>query len=715
MPRPEPPPVPPPSGWASRWRGWAALAGLVAFLGGSAGAADPAPGGSGGDLTMLSVEELMKLEVTTVARAPQRVSDSPAAVFVITGDDIRRSGFTGIPEALRLAPGLEVAHVDAHDWAISARGFNDIFANKLLVMMDGRSLYTPLFSGVYWDLQDTLMEDVDRIEVIRGPGATMWGANAVNGVINIITKSAQETQGGLITGMGGTGESNGGAVRYGGQLGADTYYRVYTKYDDGNASVLPDGSNAYDGWQMGRAGFRVDSGAAGSNPLTLQGDVYSGRLHEVYTNLLSVSPYTPYLAPETSTVEGGNVLGRWTHTISADSELTLQTYYDRTFRDDPAIVREDRQTLDFDLQHQFAWGERQKIVWGAGYRVSFQDVSDTFRAIVGPGHRADQLASAFAQDELTLIEKRLKVTLGSKFEHNDYSGFEVQPSGRLTWTPEERQTVWLAVSRAERTPSEVEVGARLNALPVYPNPGLPFLPPAVTSGFGNPNFASGRTLAYELGYRVQPLDRLAFDLATYYNVYDRQRTIELYPPPTPGDPFSFIHLFPGQPGVPPPNVALTYGNNLYAESYGAEAAATWQLTDQWHWRAAYTFTDVQAHTRPGSTDPGTVYTERIVEGDSPRHQFSLRSSMDLPAQVEWDFTVRYVGGLDEGLGASNPPVPGYVTLDARLGWAPTRRLELSVAGQNLVASRHPERYGDALSNQITDVGRGVYGKMTWRF
>ena len=657
----------------------------------------------------------MSIQVTTVSRAPQKVSDSPAAVFVITGDDIRRSGFTGIPEALRLAPGLEVARVDAHDWAISARGFNDVFANKLLVMMDGRSLYTPLFSGVYWDLQDTLMEDVDRIEVIRGPGATMWGANAVNGVINIITKSAQETQGGLVTAIGGSGESNGGAVRYGGQLGADTYYRVYTKYDDGNASKLPDGSDAYDGWKMGRAGFRIDSGAAGGNPLTLQGDVYSGRLHESYTNILSVSPYTPYLAPETSTVEGGNVLGRWTHTIAAESEVTLQTYYDRTFRDDPAILREDRQTLDLDLQHQFAWGERQKIVWGAGYRVSFQDASDTFRVVLGPGHRADQLASAFAQDEITLVENRLKLTAGTKFEHNDYSGFEIQPSGRLTWTPQERQTVWVAVSRAERTPSQAESAARLNQFPVYPTPSLPFLPPSVTSVFGNPEFASGELVAYELGYRVQPLDRLAFDVATYYNVYDRLRTVELDPPPSPGNPFPFIHLFPGQPGVPPPNVALIYGNNLYAETYGAEAAATWQLTEQWRWRAAYTFTDMQTHTLPGSTDPATVFSELIVEGDSPRHQFSLRSSMDLPRNVEWDFNVRYVSGLEQIAGAPVATVSGYVTLDMRLGWAPTRRLELSVAGQNLVTSHHAEYYGNALDSQITDVRRSVYGKLTWRF
>ncbi len=702
----------------SRWRS-AVAAGLavwVACAPGGARAADTAtPGAGRSDLTLLSVEELMNLQVTTVSRTPQRVSDSPAAVFVITQDDIRRSGFLSLPETLRLAPGMDVARVDGHDWAISARGFNDLFAGKLLVMIDGRSVYTPLLAGVYWDVQDLLMEDVDRIEVVRGPGATMWGANAVNGVVNIITKSAQETQGGLVTSSASSAGAESGAVRYGGKLGQETFYRAYVKYDTFDNSRFPDGSEAYDSGRMGRTGFRIDSRAGDRNALTLQGDAYAGRLQQTYTNMLTTTPYTEYLTRDTTAVEGENLLGRWTHTISDRSDLTLQAYYDRTYRDDPVILREDRQTLDFDLQHRFGVGERQTVIWGAGYRVSFQEVGNTFRGALGPGHRADQLFSAFGQDEINLVDKRLTLTLGSKFEHNDYTGFEIQPSGRLTWTPTTRQTVWVAVSRAERTPSEVEAISRLNLSPVFPNAILPFIPPAVTSLYGNPNDESGQLIAYEFGYRVQPLDQLSFDLAAYYNVYDRLPSIEYYPAPTPGNPFSFIHLFPGDVGTPPANVGVTWDNQLYGETYGGELAANWQLAEWWRWRGAYTFLDTQIHARPGSFDSTTGMHELILENNSPSHQFLLRSSMDLPHDVEWDVNLRYVSALGANPGSPVPRVDGYVTMDVRLAWRPTRALELSLASQNLLQERHAEFYGSQLESPVAAVERTVYGKVTWRF
>jgi len=293
----------------------------------------------------------MNVEVTSVSRRAEKLSVAPAAISVITAEELRRSGATSIPEALRLVPGMEVARVDAHNWAISARGFNDLFANKLLVLMDGRSVYTPLFSGVYWDVQDTLLEDIERIEVIRGPGATLWGANAVNGVINIITRSARDTQGLLLAGGGGTEEQGFAAVRYGGKLGDNAYYRVYAKYFNRDDQVLPDGNDSNDRWNMARGGFRIDWDASPENHFTLQSDLYSGRLNQTY---FLPAPNPPYAQTNQAhlNVEGGNVLGRWSHTISERSDMKLQVYFDRTVRDGP-VLDEDRDTFDLDLQHHF--------------------------------------------------------------------------------------------------------------------------------------------------------------------------------------------------------------------------------------------------------------------------------------------------------------------------------------------------------------------------
>jgi iron complex outermembrane recepter protein len=645
-------------------------------------AAEPA---STPDFGSMSIEDLMKIPVTSFSKREEQLSEVSGALHVITQDDIRRSGAPNIPEALRMAPGLQVARVASHSWAISARGFNDIFANKLLVLQDGRSIYTPLFSGVFWDVQDTMMEDIDRIEVIRGPGATLWGANAVNGVINIITKSARETQGLLVSGGGGTEEIGFGGVRYGGKINQQTHFRVYGKYFNRDASVLPNGEDADDRWHMGRGGFRFDSDVSDQNLLTVQGDLYAGWIDQTFTRVSPVAPYPTNDVADTFDVNGGNLLARWTHTISADSSWAVQGYYDRTYRD-AAIFREARDTLNIDFQHRFPVLSWNGVMWGLEYRWTGDKVRDVdnFDVSLDPAERSTQLFSAFVQDEISLVPDRLRLTIGSKFEHNDFSGFEFQPSGRLTWTPHSRHTIWGAVSRALRTPARADHDVRLNQHPVFPGP-------LVTSIRGQDDFDSERLIAYELGYRVQAHKRASFDLALFYNDYDDLRGLR---------PGGF------QASPPPAHIALYLDNTLEGESYGGELAANFQLADWWRWRASYSYLDLQIHPK---TTPPDANGEHAIEGASPHHQFSIGSGVDLPAGFGVDWTVRYVDELPA------LAVESYVGFDVRLSWRPTPNLELSVIGVNLLDNQHPEFAPTSIRTQRTEVERSVYGKVTWRF
>ena len=657
-------------------RRWRVASGAVLCLALSS-PADTTSGPS--DLTDVPIETLLEMEVTTVARKTEKLSQSPAAVSVLTQDDLRRSGATSIPEALRLVPGLEVARLDASQWAVSARGFNDVFANKLLVLQDGRSIYTPLFSGVFWDVQGAMLEDIDRIEVIRGPGASLWGANAVNGVINIITKSAKETQGTLITAGGGTEERGFGGIRYGGKFNDNAYFRVYGSYFDHDDSVLLNGQDANDAWQMGRWGFRMDWDASEQYLLTLQGDAYRGAVNQVFG---AFAPTNPPIFSQTVhdefDVRGGNVLGRWSHTFSPNSDLRLQAYYDRTERD-AVIFKETRDTFDIDFQHRFALGERNDVMWGAGYRATSDKVGNTPTIALNPDNRTVDLFSGFIQDEIALAPDRLRLTLGSKFEQNDFTGFEAQPSGRLLWTPAAHQTFWASISRAVRTPSRVEDDVTLNQ-PREVTPGF-FVPITIQ---GNRDFGSESLLAYEIGYRTQPHQRLSLDLAGFYNDYDNLRSLEQ------------------DPVVP---TLFHVGNKLYGESYGVETAATLEITRWWRLQPAYTFLQMALHKRPGSTDS----TSEQDEGKSPRHQMSVRSSMDLPGDLSLDCTVRYVDHLPA------LTISSYVELDVRLGWRLNRNLELAIVGQNLLEGRHREFSPSFINTQQTAIQRGVYGKLTLRF
>jgi iron complex outermembrane receptor protein len=655
------------------------------------------------DFASLSLEELMNYPVTSVSKKEEKLSEAAAAIHVITQEDIRRSGATTIPDALRMVPGMQVAQVDAHGWAISARGFNDVFANKLLVLQDGRSIYTPLFSGVFWDMQDTLLEDIERIEVIRGPGATLWGANAVNGVINIITKKAKDTQGFLVTGGAGTEERGFGAIRYGAKLSDNAHFRIYGKYFSRDDSVLPSGADANDAWQMGRGGFRLDWEPP-NNLLTLQGEVYGGALNETFTRLSPAPPFAPTEVADTFNTFGANLLGRWTHIFSADSSMSLQSYYDRTLRD-TIIFKEDRDTFDIDFQHRFPLGARQDVVWGLGYRVTSDKVreSDNFDVSLDPPDRTTHLFSAFVQDEIALIAEKLNLTLGSKFEHNDFTGFEFQPSGRLVWTPHERHTFWGAISRAVRTPSRAEDDIRLNQPPVFPaNTFFPGSPAAVTSIFGNRDFDSEKLIAYEFGYRLQPHKRLSVDLAAFYNEYDALRSLE------PGVPLFRFAPFPpfNHPGVPPPHIAFQVDNKMSGETYGVEIAPSWQMMDWWLWRISYSYLEMDLHTDAGS---GDTTTAQGTEGSNPHHQFSLSASIDFPSDVTLDCAVRYVDQLPARL------IDSYVVLDIRLAWRPIKNLELSIVGQNLLDDRHPEFNPSFIPGPATEVQHSVYGKVTWRF
>lgn len=675
-------------------RSWAALLAGISFLvpayPAEPGAASASAASSKVDVMDLDLEALMRIEVTSVSRRPEKLSDAAAAIYVITNEDIRRSGVTSIPEALRLAPGMEVARQDSHTWAISSRGFNDEFANQLLVLIDGRSVYTPLFAGVYWDVQDLVLEDINRIEVIRGPGASLWGANAVNGVINITTRNSKDTQGLLVSGGGGNEERGFGTIRYGGKLGDKATYRVYAKYFSRDDSALPDGSDANDNWSMWRGGFRFDWEPQEKNLYTLQGDIYTGQLNQTVLVPMLTPPYSNSLPNEVH-VGGGNLLARWNHRFSDTSELALKAYYDRTERD-RVVFSETRDTFDLDLQHRFQLGDRHDIVVGLGYNITSDNLENTFAVSFDPTERTDSLYSAFVQDEIEVIRDRLRLTLGTKVEYNDYTHWEFQPNARLSLTITEKQTAWFAASRAISTPSRAEDDIRINRLVVPP--GVLGPAPVLISQFGSRNMDSKELIAFELGYRIQPHDRVTFDLATFYNIYDRQRTIEQGTP--------FVELAPAPPhGVVP----FTIDNLIEGEVYGGELASSFQPTDWWRLRVNYTLWSIQLHKKSGSNDT-------LLEGaedDSPNHQIGVRSMMDLPGNFEFDLGLRYVDALQ------NRDVPAYTALDARLGWrSKDHRWEFSLVGQSLF-NVHKEFAPSFIQTETTEVETSVYGKITYRF
>ena len=610
------------------------------------------------DLKNLSIEELMQIDITSVSRRAAPLSRAAAAITVITAEEIRRSGVTRLSEALRLANALHVAPQTQGTWAISARGFNTATANKLLVLIDGRSVYTPLFSGVFWDVQDVLLEDVDRIEVIRGPGATLWGANAVNGVINIITRPAAATQGGLALAGAGNEERGFAAVRHGGELGEGGHYRVYGKYASRDAMALLDGRDALDESWLGQGGFRSDWKTGGGDSITLQGDAYTGRIGE------------PLVGD--SNRDGGNLLGRWARRTSNRSGIELQVYWDRTHRFTPGFLEEHRDTGDVDFQQDLRLGERHQVIWGLGYRHSRDRVRNGPQVEFLPDRRAQDLFSAFVQDEIALAEDRLRLTLGTKLEHNESTGLEVLPNLRFSLAVDGRQTLWGAVSRAVRTPTRFDEDLVLH----------PRLAPSVVAFRGSRDFEPEELVAWELGYRSQLRPALSLDVATFYNVYDNLRSNELQP----------------DGGLP-----IVFGNAGNAETWGVETRLHWQPVAWWRWQLSHAWFSEDFSLDPGSRAPAASR----LDGNDPEHRFQLRSFLDLPGGVELDAWLRYVDRLPA------PEVPSYVELDLHLGWRPLRSLELALIGRNLLDGLH-EEFGPPGAGRET-VERSLYGRVTWSY
>ena len=638
-----------------------------------AAAADEVPD----DLMNMSLEALMNVEVTSVSKKPEKKTDAAAAIFVITSSDLQRWGVTNIPEALRRVPGIYVARIDANKWAITSRGFNSRFANKLLVLIDGRSVYTPLFAGVYWDTQDVMLEDVDRIEVIRGPGGTLWGANAVNGVINIITRSAAETQSGLVSVTAGNEIPGIGNVRHGGKLQNGGDYRIYAKYQSYAEGY--NASGAHDDWRSGQVGFRTDWSASPNDAITIQGDLYQGKAGQQVIIPAGNGPTVGMPVNDDTDSNSGNLLFRFSRAMDADANLALQVYYDHVGRDG-AVIFEDRDTLDIDFQHRMPWGHANDLVWGLGYRYVHDntDNNPTFSLI--PASRSVSLFSTFVQNEVSLTDD-LRLTLGSKFEHNDFSGYETQPNARIAWSPDEIHTLWGAVSHATRTPARGEHDVKLRILP-EPDPGVPVY---VT---GNDQYGPEDVLTYEAGYRFNYLNRWSLDITTFYNDYDDLRTL---------DPVT----------SPPADILLDFDNNMSGKTWGLEFAGQWQVRPGWRLNLSYTWLKMALHLDNGSMD----YVSESAEDASPTSSAALWSTLDLGKRLQFDSALRYMGAIE----INGIDIDSYVELDLRLGWEARPGLEFSLIGQNLLENHHREFLPDFISTQPTEVERSIYGRVTWRY
>jgi iron complex outermembrane receptor protein len=622
------------------------------------------------ELGDLDLEKLMEVKVFSASKQPEHVFSAASGIYVITAKDIHESGATSLPEALRLAPGVQVSMLSVNQWVVSIRGFGGGYTNKLLVLQDGRTLYNPLFSGVYWDEHEIMLEDIEQIEVIRGPGATLWGSNAVNGVINITTKSAKNTLGGLITASGGTTELGSGSIRYGAKIGESGYLRMYGKafYREGEAiasATNNDGQFCTDR----RGGFRGDWNLNSKNSATMQGDIYD-----------SFTGFSKY--------SGKNLLGRWNHSFSDTSELSLQLYYDRTDGSNSTLHHFERyDTADFDLQQTFMLGRAQKLVWGAGIRRTYDELNSntSYPFAFNPASKTQFLYSGFLQDNITLLPETLQLILGSRIEHNESTGFEIQPTARLALTLNEHHTIWGAVSRAVRTPSrsETAINSLLSpaAAPYYTEVRM----------FGNTDIPSEKLIAYEAGYRYQPMKTLSFDMALFYNDYS-----------------SLIGVVKGtmQQGLYPINVAST----STAIGKGGELSVDWHPLAWLDAAVVYSYLDLKITSSSTLILNNLDLNRFLMAADtSPRHQVSAHSTVTLPYNVKTTLWLRYVSELQL------PSVSEYVTADARVAWKPLANLELSLVGQNLLKAKHSEYGVDIAGNSASQVARTVYGKVAWTF
>jgi iron complex outermembrane receptor protein len=631
---------------------------LAAALASGAHAADP----QGADFADLSIEELANIQVTSVSKKPERLLDAPASVFVITAEDIRRAGASSIPEALRLAPNLQVGQVSGYGYAISARGLNgsgNSAPNKLLVMIDGRSVYAPLFSGVFWDQQDLILEDVERIEVISGPGGTMWGVNAVNGVINITTRSAQATQGSLAV-LRGASDGGDAAFRQGGRHG-DTSWRVYGKMLSRAHTDTENGTRVNDRWRQAQVGFRADW-ERGSDLFSVNGNVYRGDLQQPEPGAISVSGTALRLGDIDT--RGANLTGRWERALEGGGRLSAKAYFDHTQRDVPPTFSELLNIADIEIQHSLpSWGAHS-LVWGANVRHSWDRVTNSEVIAFLPARAEQTWASLFAQDEIAL-RPDLSLTLGARIERNDYTGNELLPTARLSWRLSPHHAVWTALSRTVRAPTRLDADAF-----------IPGRPPYLLRG--GPEVRAEVAKVFELGYRGQPLAGLSYSATLFHNEYDHLRTQE----------------------IDPTRTFLTFGSLMEGEATGIEMWGSYQLSEAWRMSAGYTALHERLRLKPGSNDVAGPSNA----GKDPSHTLQLRSNYSFDERRELEVALRKVAALE------NPAVPGYWAFDARFGWRLQPNLELSVIGRNLNGS-HGE-YGPLASR--TEVGREVGVKLVWQ-
>lgn len=605
------------------------------------------------ELADLELEQLREVVVTTVSRRAETLDRAAASVTVISRDDIRRSGATSLPEALRLATPLNVVQVDANQWTVSARGFSSLLANKMLVLIDGRTVYTPLFSGVWWDMQDVLLDDIERIEVITGPSTALWGSNAVNGLIHIITRAAAGTQGTLAAlDVGPAGERH-LALRHGVRAGAGggTFWRFYGKADTRPASSTASGLSLQDDSERLQAGFRVEWGGV-RDSLLLQGDAYRATIGQ--------------LGVEPRRLVGANLVGRWEHRLGAERSATVQLVLDHTEREQPPQFSERLDTVDLVAQVALPWGARQRWVLGGGVRTADDRTSGNGSFAFMPAERRLNWWRVFAQDQVALSD-RWELGLSASVERNPYTGVEVLPSLRLAWAGERAGLWWLALSRAVRAPARVDRELFIPALP-------PFL-----LG-GGPNFRSEVSNVLELGTRGQAAPRLTYGLTVFHHQHRRQRSIGLT-----GDGVAEVR------------------NDIEGHSTGAEYSLQWRPLDRWRLQAGGVALRQRLRVKPGFTDLGGL----AALGNDPSHWWQLRSSLDLGPRWgngTWDVSLRRVGGL------VTSSLPGYTAVDTRMAWPLRRQLELALVLRNLFDPGHPE---SGSANQRAEIERSALLQLRW--
>lgn len=633
---------------AAAWVAWTALGAATAWA-----ASDVQ------QLKDLSIEELSNIEITSVSKRDEKLSDAPTSVFVITSEDIRRSGATSLPEALRLAPNLQVARVSANEYAISARGFNGTAANKLLVLIDGRSVYSPLFSGVFWDVQNVMIEDIERIEVISGSGGTLWGVNAVNGVINVITRSAAQTEGGLVA-VGGGNQEDRASLRYGGKLGEDLNFRVYATHFDMQDTETQSGETKDDSAHQSQVGFRADW-QRDADSVMVKGDAYTGREGQPPPGSISISGVT--LALGEINVTGANMISRWEHSWEGFGALSAQAYYDHTERSVPPTFEDSQGIVDLELQYSANPIGAHTTVWGGEYRYGMDRVTNSQYIALLPANLDQAWASLFAQDEIALLDG-LRLTLGARTEHNDYTGTEFLPTARLAWNWAPNEMLWAAASRTDRAPSRLDHDTF-----------VPGQPPYLLRG--GPNVLAETADDYEIGYRGQITPAASFSATVYHTIYDRLRTEQIDP--------SFTYLY--------------YGNGIQGTTSGIELWGSYQVTPIWRLNAGFNRLRQELKLTPYSIDIGTLESD---EGANPSRWGILRSSLNLGPRTELDLTLRYVDAL------AQPVVPSYTALDLRLGWQLRSNVDLSIVGQNLLGAGHGE-FTDITTR--TDLKRAVFVKV----